>query len=236
MSVTNEVQKSYDIIASHFSETRKYPWPEMKAAATFLKEEMNVLDIGCGNGRFLEAVPKDLDIDYTGTDLSEQMIKCAKDRYPNHNFKQENLLDLDEINKYDLIVSFAMFHHLPNEVDRLNALEKISKALKKNGQFICTVWNLWSLKRKKYLFQALKSNLFNTKKSYKDCLIPWFDKDGNKKTNRYYYAFRISELKKLIKNSDLNLEEIFFTPKGSNILNGKNIYVRVSKPSNNVFT
>jgi 2-polyprenyl-3-methyl-5-hydroxy-6-metoxy-1,4-benzoquinol methylase len=52
---------NYDAFAETFSESRKnHPWPELD----FIIEEMrqnkytSVLDIGCGNGRFLEEATK----------------------------------------------------------------------------------------------------------------------------------------------------------------------------------
>jgi len=219
-----QVKRSYDIIASHFSETRKYPWPEMKEAAQCIKKGMNILDVGCGNGRFIEAIPKNLDINYLGTDLSSEMIKCAKTRYPKNNFKQENLLDLNTTNKYDLIVSFAMFHHLSNEEERLEALNKIKNALKNDGIFIFTVWNLWSKKKIKFILKALINKILRKVKSYKDCLIPWYDKSGNKKTDRYYYAFRINELKKLLYKTGFKIELIELKPKDKKA----NIFVKTN--------
>ena len=48
---------SYDNFAHTFSKSRKnHPWPEIDAIIGDIKKERfsSILDIGCGNGRFLE--------------------------------------------------------------------------------------------------------------------------------------------------------------------------------------
>ncbi len=48
---------SYDQFATTFSQSRKHhPWPELDAIISDIQSEgyTSVLDVGCGNGRFLE--------------------------------------------------------------------------------------------------------------------------------------------------------------------------------------
>jgi len=56
----------------------------------------SIIDIGCGYGRLLEMLPKDWIGDYLGIDLSLDMLKLAKERYPNRTFWECNLLNEDE--------------------------------------------------------------------------------------------------------------------------------------------
>lgn len=67
---------SYDNFATTFSNSRKnHPWPELEYIIEDLKqnEYSSVLDIGCGNGRFLEESLKMnyRPIKYLGIDESE---------------------------------------------------------------------------------------------------------------------------------------------------------------------
>ncbi len=69
------VYEVYDRIAPHFSHTRYKPWPKIEK---FLNEEMKdgdiVMDIGCGNGKYLGVNPK---LYMIGTDRSMGLIKTA---------------------------------------------------------------------------------------------------------------------------------------------------------------
>ena len=70
--------QDYNLIAEVFSRTRERIWPEMR----FLFDDYpvpgeKILDIGCGNGRFLE-IFKQKKVDYFGVDSSERLIEIAK--------------------------------------------------------------------------------------------------------------------------------------------------------------
>ena len=45
----------YESIAGHFSETRHSPWPNVSAFLHSLPSSAVVLDVGCGNGKYLGA-------------------------------------------------------------------------------------------------------------------------------------------------------------------------------------
>jgi alkylated DNA repair protein alkB homolog 8 len=45
--------KVYEEIASHFSETRHKPWPNVKNFVESQQPGAVILDVGCGNGKYL---------------------------------------------------------------------------------------------------------------------------------------------------------------------------------------
>ncbi|KEP65699.1 UNVERIFIED_CONTAM: methyltransferase domain-containing protein [Hammondia hammondi] len=47
----------YDRIAKHFSHTRYKPWPKVRAFLEGLPKYSLVVDVGCGNGKYLQCVP-----------------------------------------------------------------------------------------------------------------------------------------------------------------------------------
>jgi predicted TPR repeat methyltransferase len=78
---------NYDSFATTFSNSRKnLHWPELSAIIESMKKNgvKSVLDIGCGNGRFLEeARDGKLEMEnYLGIDNSEQMIEEARRLHP----------------------------------------------------------------------------------------------------------------------------------------------------------
>ena len=79
MNANLQIMIDYNSFAGQFSQTREYLWDDIKPLIKYIKENDKVLDIGCGNGR-LYHVLKEKQIIYTGLDLSEELIKIAKDR------------------------------------------------------------------------------------------------------------------------------------------------------------
>ncbi|PHJ18619.1 methyltransferase domain-containing protein, partial [Cystoisospora suis] len=52
------VVKVYDRIARHFSHTRYKPWPKVHAFLESLPRYSLVVDVGCGNGKYLQSLPQ----------------------------------------------------------------------------------------------------------------------------------------------------------------------------------
>ncbi|KAL5285706.1 ALKBH8.2 family protein [Megaselia abdita] len=50
---TENVHNVYDQIASHFSETRHSPWPQVAEFLNSFDQSDVLLDVGCGNGKYL---------------------------------------------------------------------------------------------------------------------------------------------------------------------------------------
>lgn len=195
------VHDNYREIAAQFDSTRKkYIWPELENVLSNLREGDSVLDVGCGNGRLIENL-KNKQIAYLGVDNSEELIKLACVNYPDKDFKVLDVLNLDTINqKFNLVISVAVLHHLPSKELRLQALEQLKSVCAPQGQIIFSVWRLWDNKKyQKYLFKniwqkiTLRSNL-----DFGDLLFPWKNNKGEAVSERYYHAFTKTGLKKIL--------------------------------------
>ncbi|MBP9779847.1 class I SAM-dependent methyltransferase, partial [Candidatus Gracilibacteria bacterium] len=116
---------SYDKFAHTFSESRKnHPWPELDYIIEDMRKQgySSVLDIGCGNGRFLEeAQNKDFHYKtYLGIDNSVGMIIEARKLHPNNDFDVIGMQDLDQISDtFDSLLFLASFHHLETREERI---------------------------------------------------------------------------------------------------------------------
>jgi tRNA (uracil-5-)-methyltransferase TRM9 len=194
------VKNNYQEIASQFDVTRKkHLWPELEVLFDNLKENESVLDVGCGNGRLLEAL-KNKKIKYLGVDNSEALIKLAQKNYPENIFKVVDVLNLEkEIKeKFSLVVSIAVLHHLPSRELRLKSLEQLRLVSTSGGKIIFSVWNLWPNKKfRKYLLKNIWQKItFKTKLDFGDLLFPWKNSHGEEVSERYYHAFTKRELTK----------------------------------------
>ena len=111
---------SYDAFATTFSNSRKnLHWPELEYIIEDIKdnEYRSILDVGCGNGRFLKESEKLWYIadQYLGVDNSKGMILEARKLHPESHFEAIWMQDMVNIEgSFDAIVFLASFHHLGN--------------------------------------------------------------------------------------------------------------------------
>jgi alkylated DNA repair protein alkB family protein 8 len=195
--VIQRLQKNYDEIADQFDKTRSKPWPEFTWIKKFINKGEKVLELGCGNGRLYKTL-KSQDIDYTGIDFSENLIKKAKKENPKASFEIADITKHEiETRAYDKIISIASFHHIPSRKLRERVLKKIFKGLRDDGLLIISVWNLWQTKYTKHLITAFFRSFF-TGYETTDLMIPWKKPDVSKKWMRYYHAFTRMGLKALL--------------------------------------
>jgi len=75
----------------------------------------SVLDVGCGTGdlfRYLKKTGKN--VKYLGVDQSADMLKRAGKRNPEAHFVQGNIYQMDDIPKFDTVISLDLLHHQPD--------------------------------------------------------------------------------------------------------------------------
>ena len=212
----NKVRDDYNTISKHFSETRQGLPKEYHSLAEYVKNGDKVLDIGCGNGRFLYAL-QNKKAEYYGIDSSEEMIERAREKFPDAEFLRADALDLPfENNSFDKIISMAVLHHIPSNDLRSDFMREAYRVLKKDGFLILTVWNLWNHKKPLALllkYFALKI-ISRSKLDFKDVYYPWKDQEGNITADRYVHCFTASELKNLAESAGFKIIKIWKNGKG----------------------
>jgi ubiquinone/menaquinone biosynthesis C-methylase UbiE len=197
--ILKNVKKTYSKIAEDFSRTRQKDWEEFENFLPFIKNTDKLADIGCGNSRFYSFLSKKLQpnkIEYIGIDNNKKLLKEANKNLKglraktknnlNFKLKKGDILKLPLKDKsFDAVSCIAVLHHIPSDKLREKAIEELARILKEKGRLFLTVWNLISQpKYKKQIGKYEKQGM----------LIPW----GDKKIPRYYYAFRKTELEKLL--------------------------------------
>ena len=108
----------------------------------FIKDNSNVLDIGCSTGKTIINLIKNIDKCFyiTGIDLSEDMIKTAIENtsefnnVTNINLFNNSIVDID-IENFDYIISNLTLQFLSLE-DREIVCRKVYNGLNKGGAFI----------------------------------------------------------------------------------------------------
>lgn len=217
-----KVKSDYNKIANHFSNTRKYLWPEIKEWQKYVKDGQRILDAGCGSGRLLELF-KNNQIEYEGIDISNKLIEIAQSECKQYNqknihFQVGSLLSLPYRNEsFDLIFCISTLQHIPGKENRWLALKELARVLQPGGRIFFTNWYLWnSYANRKYLIK--KQTMINWIKRLEkgDVFIPWRSQDGKLLVNRYYHAFTKPTIKKLFTEAGFILEKNYIINRGSN--------------------
>ncbi|UZE93412.1 MAG: class I SAM-dependent methyltransferase [Candidatus Nealsonbacteria bacterium] len=223
-SLLEKTKQDYNLIAKDFSRTRSYPWQEIKFLFNaYLSQNEKVLDLGCGNGRYFPFF-REKQAEYFGVDNSAELIKIAKNKYPEARFSVEDALNLSFPNNFfDKVYNIAVLHQIPSEEFRTRLLQEIKRTLKFKGLLILTVWKFHRWEELSLLLKYIILKIIGKSKlDWGDVFIPW-----GRKTERYYHCFSKKELEGLIKKVGFKLVDsgIAKDKKG----NRQNIYIVAQK-------
>ena len=181
------VKDVYECIADKFDNTRGYKWNWIEE---FLSKQINnsiIYDLGCGNGRNMFYK----NLKFIGVDNCTNFLKICKNK--NLDVIEANITNIPlKNNSADAIICIAVFHQLSNYDNRIKALLEFKRLIKPEGKILLSVWS------KK---QPAKTR--RTFDKYGDNIVLW----NNYGTiyERYYYIFKIDEIKSLFKKTGLKL-------------------------------
>jgi SAM-dependent methyltransferase len=136
-------RKRFDSVASYYK-TEKYPgrYNCLLFVLDYLDPSSSdiILDVGCGPGTQLIEMSPYIDTGY-GVDLSEEMIKIAKDRAIGHkNLKfmissaESFPAEITDIGINKIYSNYAL-HHLPDDL-KSESIRNMAKALETGGKVI----------------------------------------------------------------------------------------------------
>ena len=143
---TGDPQSTYDRIATHFSKTREYAWPEVES---FLADRSGdlALDVGCGNGRHTEALAARAEA-AVGVDLSRGLLDEAVDRARDRGFADATAFVHGDAaalpvrdGAADLAVYVATLHHLSPRDARIGSLNELARVLAPDGVALVSAWS-----------------------------------------------------------------------------------------------
>ncbi|MDG2336327.1 MAG: class I SAM-dependent methyltransferase [Myxococcota bacterium] len=147
-----------------FDATRDHPWPGWVRALEGGPHgqpgrALEVLDIGCGNGRFAQFLwenrgspPLNLPgLDYLGVDQSQGLLDLARERSPRDPslgtlaWRQCDILSPSPGSAlapgpFDLVTAFGLLHHIPGLEQRKQLMGEMAKRTRVGGRLIFTAW------------------------------------------------------------------------------------------------
>jgi len=184
---------SWSILENH------YIGSKLKFVGTLF--DFKILDLGCGTGLgYLLCISSNPNIQYTGVDISSEMLNILNQKYKNVTTFNSSMSDLSKIssNSYDAVISiFTAFSYTDNIE---NTVSEVSRVIKDEGTILISVISRFSIRR------ILKLD-FTKKEKYKTRGI---------ESNGFSYSrvFSKSDLADLFKNDFENIEIIGYNALG----------------------
>lgn len=139
----------YAAQAQEFSASRAQGWPGFSRVLDRVAQGApRVLDVGCGNGRFVATLRKRFpDAHYVGIDGSDALLAVARERFASANtrFVQADFVGARTAQAlpegpYDLVTLFAVLHHVPQEHRRRALIAAAAACLGQGGVLAFTLW------------------------------------------------------------------------------------------------
>jgi glycine/sarcosine N-methyltransferase len=115
----------------------------------FIKGDALAIDLGSGTGRMTKLI-SELGMKVIGVDLDEGMVKIAKAKYPELEFRVSDMVEvLKEDKQYELITCFGnTLVHL-NKNQLMSFFKEVQKKLSPKGYLIAQVLNYTKILREK---------------------------------------------------------------------------------------
>ena len=183
------VKQIYEYIASEFNVTRAYKWSWITNFISSYPKGSLIYDIGCGSGRNMDYE----DYRFIGFDNCESFIELCRNKGLKVYYSEITDIKIRD-NSADAIICIATFHHLSTYENRIKALQELKRIVKINGKILLSVWAREQPKKTRITFDK-----------YGDNIVFW-----KKKYPRYYYIFQLDELKLLINEVGLNIDNEFY--------------------------
>lgn len=132
----------YEGHAESFDRMRQHPWPGWGRTIENLRPFAHILDAGCGAGRFRAFLhAKEVTVArYLGIDRSRSLLRRARERFPDAEWKQCDILGTLDDAPFDLVVAFGVLHHVAGRKRRRTLVEHLAARVDTGGRLVLTVW------------------------------------------------------------------------------------------------
>lgn len=141
----------YTDLAQQFSDSREFFQPGWENLCDLeLPTSLKVLDLGCGDARFYKFLKHKFPakrLAYTGLDSSSELLQLASRTGANKlvqgvlpDLTKDSIKDLQSRGPYNLVVIYAVMHHLFDYAERLKTLKLAYSLLESGGYLHVSFW------------------------------------------------------------------------------------------------
>lgn len=214
----------YTRFSDSFSATRHRIQPGVRRALEMLKGDQHILDLGCGNGKLVRVLAKRGHRGaYLGLDFSLPLLREAEAQSAGFSAtfhamdiatlatdrqSQDSTFSLDP-SSFDIVFSFAVFHHIPSRELRSSILRAIHQLLKPDGLFIHSNWQFLNSEKLKARIQPWETvAISESELESGDYLLDW--RSGGTGL-RYVHHFEEDELGGLAKAAGFKVVDTFYS-------------------------
>lgn len=127
---------------------------EIEYLARWLKDECEVLDVGCGNGYSDLCHAALFKSNFTGIDFVQKMVEAANQMRDQFELKGKVIFQVGDVTQlefmdstFDVVISQRCLLNLPNREDQWKAMKEISRVLKRGGYYLMLEGTLQGLAR-----------------------------------------------------------------------------------------
>ncbi len=221
-------RRFYTEFGGSFSATRRRIQPGVRQILAKLDGTERILDLGCGNGQLARTLAERGHRGaYLGLDFSPPLLADAESQPEGFSatFQQVDLTATDwgegkreKVNgkpssfsllpsAFDLVLAFAVLHHIPGHDLRRNILQKAHSLLTPGGKFIHSEWQFLNSEKLRARIQPWERvGLSAAEVEDGDVLLDWRS-DGQ--GLRYVHHFSEQELARLAAESGFQIIETF---------------------------
>lgn len=147
MNSQRYIKKTYDKFAKEYHNKRldlkKGFWNERVESPALISlskphiKNKDILELGCGSGLFIKKILKYKPKSITGFDLSEGLLKLAKESYPEIKFFQGSVEKTPfKKNMFNTVISGLTLHYIK---DLMKVFKEVNRILRLNGNFIFSI-------------------------------------------------------------------------------------------------
>lgn len=173
----------YDAIASHFSDTRRNPWPLVAEFLQRLPAGALVADVGGGNGKHGRVGAPG---EYVVTDACAALLRHC----PRQAIRAHCLAQPFRDGAFDAVLCIAVVHHLRSAARRRDALAQIVRIVRRRGgRGLVYVWAAEGVSDK----VRAKSRVVRD-----GVVVPWKCRSDGRTYERFYHWFAAGELAALL--------------------------------------
>lgn len=210
-------RRFYAEFGAQFSATRQRIQPGVRKVISQLDGNERILDLGCGNGEFARTLAHTgFNGSYTGLDFSPPLLQVAQNQ-PEHVMFKFIQADLSSDhwetslgqNKYNLITSFAVMHHIPGKTLQSRMIQKMSVLLEPEGAIVLSNWQFLNSEKLRNRIQPWeKAGISPAEVDEGDYLLDW--RSGGTGL-RYAHSYTPEELSLLANENNFTVKESFLS-------------------------